>query len=290
MIDRQRPAPRGIDRGMAINWYPGHMVTARKDIRARLPEVDLLIEVLDARIPASSANPLVPELRGDKPLIQILNKADLADPTVTEAWLEVNRERGVQALAHHHGDPSLPTRVRALAAEIVAASRTRARPMLAMILGIPNVGKSTVINTLAGRNIARTANKPGVTTLQQRIIVGANLELLDTPGFLWPKLSPPERGYRLGVLGAITDRVLDLEDLAWFAVRELTRDHPGTLQRYYQLDPAVADEAAVLEGIGRRAGHLRKGGIVDVQKAAERLLFDLRSGLLGRISLESPPG
>lgn len=273
---------------MAINWFPGHMATARSEIRSRMSEVDLVIEVLDARIPYSSENPLVPGLRGDKPFIQILNKADLAEPDVTAAWITAKAGPGVRALAQSRFDTTLAARVGALARELVAPSRTRARPMLAMILGIPNVGKSTVINTLSGRTIAKTGNKPGVTTMQQRINAGKDLVLLDTPGFLWPKLSPEVCGYRLAAMGSISDRVLDLVDIAWFVARILTADRPEVLRTWYRLDTLPVGEEALIEAIGRRAGHLKKGGVVDTQKAAERLVFDLRAGQFGPISLERP--
>ena len=174
---------------MPIHWFPGHMATAKREIRAIMPEVDLVIEVLDARIPYSSENPLVEGLRGKKPRIQVLNKRDLADPAITEAWLAAIRTRpGVTAIAHQHGEGGFPAMLIERAKEMVGT--VRGRPMAALILGIPNVGKSTLINTLARRTIAKTGNKPAVTQMQQRINAGKDLALFDTPGFLWPKLSP----------------------------------------------------------------------------------------------------
>jgi ribosome biogenesis GTPase A len=274
---------------MPIHWFPGHMATSRKEIRKVLPQVDLVIEVLDARIPASSENPLVAELRGDKPAVMILNKADLADPAVTPAWLAHYAARAdVRALAHHQGQAGSAKELTALARTLVAPTRTAARPLMAMIAGVPNVGKSTLINTLAGRAIAKTGNQPGVTRLQQRVQVGTDLVLLDTPGLLWPKLDPPARGYRLALTGAVSDRVFEYQDLAHFAVRFLVARYPAALTALYGLDPLPVGEDAVLEAIGRRRGFLVKGGKVDPQRTAERLVHDLQDGSLGRISLETP--
>lgn len=271
---------------MTINWFPGHMATARKDIRAAMSDMDIVLEVLDARIPASSENPLVVELRGEKPVIQILNKADLADPAITAAWLEKIAETpNVRAVAHEQHQPGL-------ARSLVALGRTmvprKDRAMIAMILGIPNVGKSTLINAMAGRTIAKAENRPGVTTTQQRIRVGMDLVLLDTPGFLWPKLTPPARGYRLAITGAITDRVTDFQDLALFAARFMAERYPQHLVDHYGIPAVPEGEEPLLEAIAKRRGYLFKGGVPDMQRASERLVLDLRSGALGRISLEAP--
>jgi ribosome biogenesis GTPase A len=274
---------------MSINWFPGHMATSRKDIRKVMPQVDLVVEVLDARIPSSSENPLVAELRGDKPALLILNKSDLADPATTAQWLAFYGARpGTRALTHHHRATNLGRELVALARTLVAPGRVSNRPLMAMIIGIPNVGKSTLINTLAGRAIAKTGNKPAVTRLQQRVQVGTDLVLLDTPGFLWPKLSPPARGYHLALTGAISDRVVDTQDIASFAARLLAARYPDALCALYGLDAIPVGEEALLEAIGRRRGFLVKGGVVDLQRASERLVHDLRDGALGRISLETP--
>lgn len=263
------------------------MNKARREIREVMPEVDLVIEVLDARAPFSTENPLVAELRGDKPSIRILNKSDLADPAVTAAWLHhFAASPGVRALAHHQGKAGLLDAVLGLARELVPPVRVRA--MAAMILGVPNVGKSTLINTLAGRALAKTENRPAVTQHQQRVRIGADLALFDTPGFLWPKLSPPACGYRLALLGAIPDRLVDPEELAAFAARFLAARYPGLLAGLYGLRELPAEPHAVVEAVGRSRGFLGKGGVVDLRRAAERLVLDLRSGKLGLISLERP--
>ena len=272
---------------MPIHWFPGHMATAKREIRAIMPEVDLVIEVLDARIPYSSENPLVEGLRGKKPRIQVLNKRDLADPAITEAWLAAIRTRpGVTAIAHQHGEGGFPAMLIERAKEMVGT--VRGRPMAALILGIPNVGKSTLINTLARRTIAKTGNKPAVTQMQQRINAGKDLALFDTPGFLWPKLSPAACGYRLAVTGAIADRVLDYQDIAAFAARFLLSRYPERLVALYGAKWIPDDPAFLVENVGRSRGVLGKGGVVDLQRAAERLIHDLRDGRLGPLSLETP--
>ncbi len=274
---------------MAIQWFPGHMATAKREIRAVMPSVSLVIEVLDARIPFSSENPLVAGLRGTRPCIQILNKCDLADPELTAAWLRrIEQTPGVHAFAHH-------SRQSGLLAQVMGIVRTfepplRARPLVAMILGIPNVGKSTIINALAGRTLAKVSNRPAITQRQQRINVGLELTLLDTPGFLWPKLSPVSCAYRLAVTGALADRVVDYADLAVFALRFLAEHYPGRVGAFYGVDALPADPTAAMEAIARRRGHLGKGGIVDVQRVAETVIRDLRAGAFGPISLERPPG
>lgn len=271
---------------MPIQWFPGHMATARREIRAAMREVDLVIEVLDARLPHSSTNPLVAGLRGPRPTLRILNKADLADPAVTAEWLVSLQAPGARVVTHQSGQRGFPQAVSGLLRELLPA-RAR-RPVLAMILGVPNVGKSSLINELAGRVVAKASNKPAVTRQQQRVQVGPELVLLDTPGFLWPRLSPEACAYRLAVTGAIADSVVDLQTLGVFAGTFLHRHYPGALAGFYGLEGALGEGEALLEAIGRRRGFLLKGGVVDLQRAAERLIFDLRAGNLGAVSLETP--
>ena len=202
---------------MAINWFPGHMHKARKEIREAMPQVDLIIEVLDSRLPFSSENPLVPGLRGDTPCIKILNKSDLADPAVTEAWVKtLEQDRGVKAIALTQQQPDKIKSLLNVCREMVPEREGDLKPLRTMILGIPNVGKSTLINTLANRIIAKTGNEPAVTKAQQRIRLANNIVLHDTPGFLWPKLTPEACGYRLAVSGAIKNTVIELEDVRCF--------------------------------------------------------------------------
>jgi len=270
-----------------LNWFPGHMNTARREIRKAMSKIDLVIEVLDARIPFSSENPLVAELRGNRPCIQILNKADLADPDITAQWLvHIDARDGVHAMVHQQGQSKLNARLLQKVRSLVPAKTSG--PTMGMILGIPNVGKSTLINALSGRTIAKTGNKPAVTRLQQRVKVGKGLVLWDTPGFLWPRLSPPDCGYRLAVTGAISDRVVESQDIVRFVIRFLVRNHPDRLLSVYKLTELPEGELEVLEAIGRRRGCLRKGGVIDLERAANVLLRDFNGGGLGRISLEVP--
>jgi ribosome biogenesis GTPase A len=270
-----------------IHWFPGHMASARAEIRRAMPNVDLVIEVLDARLPRSSENPVVAELRGNTPALRILNKSDLADPTVTAEWMAAyTAAPDVRALLHHQGQPHLLKRVREAARALVGP--ITGRPMVAMIVGIPNVGKSTVINTLAGRTVAKTGNKPAITQNQQRVGIGPDLALFDTPGFLWPKLEPVVCAYRLAVSGAISDRVLQAQDLAVFALRFLAVRYPGAVASTYGLPTLPEEPVELLTAIGRRRGFVVKGGGVDLERAADRLLLDLRAGTLGPLSLERP--
>lgn len=272
---------------MAIHWFPGHMASARKEIRSAMPDMDLLVEVLDARLPFSSENPLVAELRGDKPSIFLLNKSDMADPAVTAEWAEVLRARpGARVVVHHRGQSKVVDLVKSLARELVPA--VKHRPMATMILGIPNVGKSTIINALAGRTIAKASNRPGITQAQQRVNVGSELVLWDTPGFLWPKLSPPACGYRLAMGGSISERAFDYQDVALFAAAFLRDRYPAALKTAYNLAELPSEPTPILEAVGRKRGFLVRGGGVDLQRAAERLLHDLRDGKLGPLSFERP--
>ena len=276
---------------MPVHWYPGHMATARREIRDAMPDVDLVIEVLDARIPWSSQNPLVEELRGAKPLMRVLTRADLAEPDMTAAWVEAlsvprGDLGGTRVLTHALGQRGF--REACVGAARALVGPIEARPMAAMILGVPNVGKSSLLNVLAGRTLARAGNTPGLTRQQQRVTLGRELVLLDTPGFLWPRLSPPECGYRLAVTGAVPDRVTQTYELAMFALGFLRARHGEALTRLYRLADLPAGDDALLEAIGRRRGFLGKGGVVQVDRAAERVLLDLREGNLGRLTLERP--
>ncbi|WP_404368656.1 ribosome biogenesis GTPase YlqF [Marinobacter sp.] len=274
---------------MAINWFPGHMHKARKEIKKVMPQMDLIIEVLDARLPFSSENPLVPALRQDTPLIKVLNKRDLADPEVTRQWQEsMERDKGVRAITLTHNQRGEALGILKLAREMTAHRNLERSALRVMILGIPNVGKSTLINTLAGRPIAKTGNEPAVTKAQQIIKLPDNILLYDTPGFLWPKLSPAACGYRLAVSGAIRSAVIEYDDVAMFAAEYLLRAYPEALKSRYGLDPLPADGLAVLDAIASRRNFFSRGGVPDLHKVSEVLLNELRSGKLGRISLETP--
>jgi ribosome biogenesis GTPase A len=274
---------------MQIQWYPGHMHKAGKEIKEILPKTDIVIEILDARIPFSSANPLLAELRGDNPCLKVLNKTDLADPELTAAWQAyLEREHGVKTFALTSREPDKVRKIPELCRKMLADQVQSDRIVHALIMGIPNVGKSTLINILAGRTVAKTGNEPAVTKTQQRIAIGNNVVLLDTPGMLWPNIENKNSGYRLAATGAIKDTALHHEEIAAFVAGYLGRHYPACLRDRFQLQeiPETADEA--LEAIGRKRGCLRSGGHVELDKAAKILLVELRSGTLGRISLETP--
>ncbi len=274
---------------MAIQWFPGHMHKARKEIKQVMPKIDLIIEVLDARIPYSSENPLVAELRGDKPCIKLLNKSDLADAEVTQQWVDYfQRHRNIRARAVSQQQPGQIKQTLELCRQFFPERNLSVRPIRVLIMGIPNVGKSTVINTLTGRVIAKVGDEPAVTKQQQKIILDNGIELMDTPGFLWPKIHNENSGYRLAVTGAIKNTAMEFEDVAGFAADYLRQAYPELLQLRYKLDSLPSDEFELLEAIGRKRGCLQGGGRVNLHKASELLLNEFRSGQLGCISLETP--
>lgn len=274
---------------MAINWFPGHMHKARKEIAEVMPQVDVIIELLDARIPFSSENPLVNGLRGETPCIKVLNKADLADVELTDVWVKhLEQQKGIRALPISQQQPEQVKSLLKLAAELIGDRDLSIRPGRAMIMGIPNVGKSTLINTLVGRTIAKTGNEAGVTKSQQKIKLPNNMILTDTPGFLWPKLTPPECGFRLAVTGAIKDTAFDFIDVGLFAADYLLKTYPERLsERYGVKDLPDNDEDLLLE-IGKKRGCVQKGGSVDWDKVSRILITELREGKLGALTLETP--
>ena len=281
---------------MAIQWFPGHMAKARRQVEEKIKMVDVVLELLDARLPQSSRNPLIDRLVGDRPRIVLMMKSDLADEAVTDEWIRFFRGRDVEAVPIDVGkrrqiaeipraaDRLLEKKKAALERKGIRFQRVRA-----MVLGIPNVGKSTLINRLAGRSAARTGDRPGVTRGQQWIRVGNSMEILDTPGILWPKLEDPRVGLRLAASGAIREEILPLEEVALFLLRYLRERYPERLRERYRLEDLPAAEGAdLLEAVGRRRGCVAKGGAIDWEKAAEIVLRDFRSGRFGRVSLERP--
>ena len=273
---------------MAINWFPGHMHKARKEIAEIMPQVDVIIEILDARIPFSSENPLVPQLRGETPVLKILNKSDLADPKQTKLWLEyLEQERGIKAVAVSSQKPDEIKKILDIIAEMVPHRVSQDKLLRALICGIPNVGKSTTINILADRIIAKTGNEAGVTKMQQRIRLENNIVLHDTPGFLWPKLEPEDCGYRLAITGGIKDTVTEKEDIAYYAVEFLMEYYPELLKQRYQIDEMPMLPIDVMDEIARARACMKKGGIADLYRVSEIVLNDYRSGTLGEITLET---
>ncbi len=274
---------------MAIQWYPGHMHKARKKIIEAMPKIDIVIEVMDARLPFSSENPLVTELRGHRPCIKILNKSDLADPVVTKAWLDhLEQERGVKALAMTSEKPGQIRKISSICRQMLPNKAKKEQRIRTMIMGIPNVGKSTLINILTGKIIAKVGNEPAVTKSQQKIYLDNGIVLSDTPGILWPKIEDENSGYRLAVTGAIKNTAIEYEDIALYAARFLLERYPQRVMDRYKLKKIPESDEQLLDIIGRKRGGLRPGGVVDLHKASEVLIHDLRSGALGRVSLEHP--
>ncbi len=274
---------------MAIQWYPGHMHKARKEIEEVMPQVDLVIEVLDARIPYSSENPVVSTLRGDKPCIKLLNKSDLADPETTQRWIEyLEREQGVKAMAITTLQAAQVKKIPDLCRKFVPSRDKLEKDIRTMIMGIPNVGKSTIINTLAGRTIAKTGNEPAVTKVQQRINLRNGIVLSDTPGILWPKVDNEKSSYRLAITGAIKDTAMEYEDVAMFAAEYFLHAYPEAIAERYKLKELPDTDIELLEAIGRKRGALRPGGRIDLHKVSELVLHEFRSGKIGQLSLETP--
>lgn len=286
---------------MSIQWFPGHMTRARREIEGKLKLIDVVIELLDARIPLSSRNPMIDEILTSKPRVVVLNKADLADPILTEAWVSHFKKQGISALplnsvAHRGAEELIQAAEDALTEQREREARRGIRPraIRALIVGIPNVGKSTLINRLAGRQVAATGDRPGVTKGQQWIKVGRAMELLDTPGILWPKFEDPEVGRRLAATGAIKETIIDIEEVAFHALRYLIDRYAEPLMERFTLtslpnDPDNPHELIeMMEEIGRKRGCLRSGGQVDLSKTAGIILREMRAGKLGRVTLETP--
>jgi len=275
---------------MAVNWYPGHMRKARKQIKERMEQIELVLEVLDARIPFSSENPLVKELRDNRPCITLLNKSDLADPAVTKQWLDYfNAQENVTAIAATTEQKGQLKKLPDLCRKLLPNRKHSEIPIHIMIMGIPNVGKSTIINVLAGKMIAKTGDEAAVTRNLQRVrLMDNGVVLSDSPGMLWPKMHNNNCGYRLAVTGAVKSTAIDYEDVALFAAESLLALYPQLLIERYKLKELPKDDIGVLEAIGRKRSCLRPGGVVDLHKASEIFLNEVRQGIVGRISLENP--
>ncbi|EMC2457564.1 ribosome biogenesis GTPase YlqF [Vibrio cholerae] len=273
----------------SIQWFPGHMHKARKEIEEAIPQVDVIIEVLDARIPYSSENPLISHIRGEKPCVKVLNKRDLADPELTELWIaHLEQEKGVKAMAITTSNPQEVHKILELCRKLAPQREEIGKNIRTMIMGIPNVGKSTIINTLAGRAIAQTGNQPAVTRRQQRINLQNGIVLSDTPGILWPKVENPHSGFRLAATGAVKDTAMEYDEVAFYTVEYLAKHYPERLKERYQIDELPETDVELMEEIGRKRGALRAGARVDLHKASEILLHELRQGVLGQITLERP--
>lgn len=274
---------------MAIHWYPGHMHKANKEIKETLSKIDLIIEVLDARIPFSSQNPLLSTLRGDKPCIKVLTKSDLADPDLTREWQSwLEQEQGVKTLPLTIEQPERMRQLIDLSHKIIGTLPGKRQVFNSMIMGIPNVGKSSLINILAGKMIAKTGNEPAVTKSQQRINLRNDFVLFDTPGVLWPKVENEPSMYRLAISGAVKDTAYEYDDIAFFAAEYLLSAYPEQIIERFKLEQLPDNELQFIEAIGRKRGCLRGGGQIDLDKASKILMAEFRAGKLGRITLETP--
>lgn len=281
---------------MNVQWYPGHMTKTRRMIAENLKLVDLVVEIIDARIPVSSRNPDLDELLGDKPRLILLNRADQADPAMNKAWSNWFRGRGVSVLQTDcktgAGVKQFSPVVKSILKDQIARWAEKGqvgRPVRVMVVGVPNVGKSTFINKVARRKSAKAQNRPGVTRGKQWVTVDSGLELLDTPGILWPKFEDQSVGFNLAFTGAVKDDIMDLETLASHLMKVLATRYPEAIQNRYKIEvPAQCDEWALLEAAGRRRGFLISGGEVDTERMARILLEEYRAGKLGRFTLEAP--
>lgn len=277
---------------MNYQWYPGHMTKAKRQMQEDIKLIDLVIELVDARIPMSSRNPDIDELGKNKFRLILMNKADLADPECSRAWSNYFREKGFSVILldarSKSGMKDVTNAILSACSEKIERDRKRGiknRPVRAMVVGIPNVGKSTFINSYAGKACAKTGNKPGVTKGKQWIRFGKNVELLDTPGILWPKFEDQNVGLRLAMIGSINDEILNTDELAIEMIRFLKEQYPGLLAARYEVEESRT-EAELLCDIALRRQCLGKGGEADYSKAAALLIDDFRSGRLGRITLE----
>ena len=275
---------------MAIQWFPGHMHLTKKAITERIKETDVVIELLDARLPGSSANPMLAELTAGKPALKVLNKQDLADPERTVEWLaHYNALKDTQALGL---DASISTPAQAIIRachELAPTRGSMSKPLRVLICGIPNVGKSTLINTMTGKRATKTGDEAGITKLEQRITLADGFYLFDTPGVLWPRIIVAQSGYNLAASGAIGRNAFDEEEVALEMLDYLRQHYAANVEARYNLT-GVADmkDDEVLAAIGRRRGALQSGNRVNMQKAAEVAIYDFRAAVMGRITLETP--
>lgn len=280
---------------MTIQWFPGHMAKARRQVIEKLKSIDIVFELVDARIPSSSRNPMIDEIIQNKPRLVLLNKADMADPIKTKLWLQYFDSHQIHALAIDSRSGKSVKKITAVAKTILQdkfdkmlAKGINPRAIRALIVGIPNVGKSTLINRLANKNIAKTGDRPGITKAQSWIKVGKELELLDTPGILWPKFEDQEVGLRLATTGAIKDEILNLQEIAVFALNFLKAEYKERLQNRYDIKAMPDDIVELFDEIGKRRGCIMSGGLIDYDKVAELVLREIRSEKLGPLTFENP--
>jgi ribosome biogenesis GTPase A len=276
---------------MTVQWFPGHMNVTRKAITERMKlGVDVVIELLDARLPGSSTNPLLAMLTAGKPALKVLNKQDLADPARTALWLaHFHAQPDTRALALDAGEPAPAAKLAAACRELAPLRGGMAKPLRILICGVPNVGKSTLINTLVGKKATKTGDEAGITKLEQRIVLASDAYLYDTPGMLWPKIIVPKAGYHLAAAGSVGKNAYDEEEVALELLETLQPAYADRIDaRYKQQGVALMRSEDLLEAIARQRGAVQSGGRVNLQKAAELVITDFRTGALGALTLETP--
>ncbi|MBQ7579945.1 MAG: ribosome biogenesis GTPase YlqF [Clostridia bacterium] len=284
-----------MNEGKVIQWFPGHMAKTRRLIKESLKLVDAVTEIVDARVPLSSQNPELSEIIGDKPRIMILNKCDVADGESTKKWIKYLNSRGIYAMAADcrsgRGLNEYRPLVRKVLKDKIIANEQKGmagKPLRIMVVGIPNTGKSSFINRMAGKNRAKVADKPGVTRQNQWFVIGEGIELLDTPGVLWPKFEDPEVGRKLAFIGSVKDEIIDPEELAVNLIDILKKDYPDRIKDRYKISDFEDKESyEILEMIGRKRGMLVSGGEINTERAAITLMDEYRAGMLGCITLDS---
>ncbi|VAW39972.1 LSU ribosomal maturation GTPase RbgA (B. subtilis YlqF) [hydrothermal vent metagenome] len=273
---------------MAIQWFPGHMYKAGKEIKKLLPQIDVVIEILDARIPFSSQNPLLMEFASEKPTIKVLNKFDLADKRVVSLWQRhLECSDNIQTIALSAKVPETLKSILDLC-KCIIPNKGKHQYISAMIMGIPNVGKSTIINILADRIVAKTGNEPAVTKGQQRIKINEDIIFFDTPGMLWPKIEHENWALRLAITGAIKETAMSHEDIAFYLVGYLVQHYPDLIKNRFEIEEMAADEYSILEQIGKKRGCLKTGKLLDLHKVSSIIIHEYRAGKLGGICLELP--
>ncbi len=280
-----------------VQWFPGHMAKTRRKIKESLPLVDAVTEIVDARVPVSSHNPEISEIISDKPRIVILNKCDVADENATRKWIAFFKSQGVSAIAADCKSGKGLNLYRPLIKEVLAdkiksyeEKNMQGRALRVMVVGIPNTGKSSFINRMAGKKRAEVADRPGVTRHNQWFVIGDGIELLDTPGVLWPKFEDPAVGDKLAFIGSVKDDILDVESLAVRFLEVMKKDYPDRLtERYKITDFENKEPYEILEMIGRKRGMLISGGEINTERAATTILDEYRGGKLGKITLDSVP-
>ena len=271
---------------MSIQWYPGHMHKATKEIARSLSSIDVIIEILDARAPHSSSNPVIDKIVKEKPVIKLLNKSDLSDPLDTKKWQQYfNKPEHQNSIAINAMTSESKNEIVNLISQL--SERKEGKNTLTMVVGIPNVGKSSVINMLAGKKIAKTGNEPAITKGQQKINLRNGIMLIDTPGILWPKIEDPESGLKLAALGSIRNTAVGYDEIAIYIIKFLIQKYPDYLKARYKIDLLSQDEHEIIELLAKKRGCLSKGGKIDLTKISEIIADDLRRGAYGQITFES---